>query len=376
MQTSVTLRLPRAHRRYGSAMVFLAFLLPVILMVAAYTINVVYMELVRTELQVGTDIATRAAGRTLALTGDKRLAIADAKRLAAANTVCKIPLTLDESDIMFGASIRSSDTDRYDFLEHANANAVQLRTESFAKNMVDGIPLAFPSMGVPIKFRPLKTAICTQAELDVALVLDRSTSMAYPANESSGSNHLEPAPAFWLPGTPVPPNTRWLDVVASVHAFLDVAEESIQDERISLITYGPLPSTDVRLTSDYADVRHEMFRRSSRFVGGTSNVGAGIMEGINALGHKGTARHWASRVMIVFSDGKHNSGYDPLAAARTAANQKVTIYTVSFSDEANQTQMKQIADIGSGAHFHATTGSELSTAFREIARSLPTLLTH
>lgn len=376
MRASVNLRLPQTHRRHGSAMVFLSFLLPVILMVAAYTINVVYMELVRTELQVGTDIATRAAGRTLALTGDKRLAIADAKRLAAANTVCKIPLTLDDSDIVFGASIRSTDADRYEFLEHKNANAVQLRTESFAKNMVNGIPLAFPSMGVPIKFRPLKTAICTQAELDVALVLDRSTSMTYPANETSGSNHLEPAPPFWLPGTPVPPNTRWLDVVASVHAFLDVTEDSIQDERVSLITYGPLPSTDVKLTSDYSDIRHEMLRRSSRFVGGSSNIGAGIMEGINTLGDKRTSRPWASRVMIVFSDGKHNSGFDPLAAARAAANQKVTIYTVSFSNEANQTQMKQIADIGSGTHFHATTGSELSSAFREIASSLPTLLTH
>lgn len=376
MQTSITFRLPRAHGRYGSAMVFLAFLLPVILMVAAYTINVVYMELVRTELQIGTDIATRAAGRTLALTGNRHQAIEDAKRLAAANTVCKMPLTLDKSDVVFGASIRSSDGDRYEFSKNAHANAVQLRTESFAMSMVNGIPLAFPSMGVPVKFRPLKTAICTQAELDVALVLDRSTSMTYQANESSGSSLLEPAPAFWLPGTPVPPNTRWLDVVASVHSFLDVTEESIQDERVSLITYGALPSTDVRLTSDYSDIRHEMFRRSSRFVGGTSNIGGGMMESLGALGHKGTARPWASRVMIVFSDGKHNSGFDPLAAARAAANQKVTIYTVSFSDEANQAQMKQIADIGSGSHFHATTGNELSTAFREIARSLPTLLTH
>ena len=38
----------------------MAILLPAALAIAAYTINVVYMELARTELQITTDVATRA----------------------------------------------------------------------------------------------------------------------------------------------------------------------------------------------------------------------------------------------------------------------------------------------------------------------------
>ncbi len=41
-------------------------------------------------------------------------------------------------------------------------------------------------MGIPIDFRPIKSAISTQMELDVALVIDRSGSMAYSATEIAG----------------------------------------------------------------------------------------------------------------------------------------------------------------------------------------------
>jgi Ca-activated chloride channel homolog len=375
MRTQVGIVRPYRSRRNASAMVLLAFLIPVVLAVAAYSINVVYMELVRTELQIGTDIATRAAGRTLAVTGDKELAIEAAKRLAAANTVSKIPLTLKDSDVLFGVSTRASEAERYDFFSGPNPNAVRLRTESFAGEMINGVPMVFPTMGVPISFRPLKTAISTQAELDVALVLDRSGSMAYADDEVSGVNPPAAAPFGWVYGAPVPPNARWLDATASVQAFLDIVSASCQDERVSLSTYSTLPSTDVKLTTQYSEITSELLRHSFLFLGGTTNIGGGIMEGVGALGDKRTSRPWASRVMIVLSDGNHNTGYDPIAAATAAASQQVTIYTISFSAEANQTTMKQIAEIGSGTHYHAATGTELMAAFREIAESLPTLLT-
>ena len=56
-------------------MAVLALMLPVILAIAAYAINVVYMEAARTELQITTDVATRAAGRMLAVTGDEEQAL-------------------------------------------------------------------------------------------------------------------------------------------------------------------------------------------------------------------------------------------------------------------------------------------------------------
>jgi alkanesulfonate monooxygenase SsuD/methylene tetrahydromethanopterin reductase-like flavin-dependent oxidoreductase (luciferase family) len=69
-------------------------------------------------------------------------------------------------------------------------------------------------------------------------------------------------------------------------------------------------------------------------------------------------------------------GRSPAEAAALAAKKGVNVFTISFSDEANQFLMKSIAAAGRGKHIHATSSSELADAFADIARTLPTLLTH
>jgi len=367
----------RSHGRDGATMVFMAFLLPAILMVATYAINVVHMELVRTELQIGADVAARAAGRTLALTGDKQLAIEDAQRFASANTVCDTPLTLAQSDFLFGASVRLSDQ-RYTFRSSTNniGNAVLVDAQSFARSNPNGLPLAFPSINPRVKFRPSKSAICTQVELDLAVVIDRSSSMAHAADKPSGSHWLEPAPANWTPGTQVPRDARWLDAVNMVQALLKIAEKSYQDERIALITFDRTPTVDVVLTANYSEIRDRMLSRSVTFSGGRSNLGGAIMVAAKQLGDKKHSRPWSSRVIVILSDGIANQGFDVTRAAKAAADQNITIYTVSLSDEANRDRMREIADLTSGDHFSGTTGNELTFAFREIASKLPTLISY
>ncbi len=75
------------------------------------------------------------------------------------------------------------------------------------------------------------------------------------------------------------------------------------------------------------------------------------------------------------TDGIHNTGSDPIAAATAAAASGIMIFTVTFSDEADIARMQQVALIGNGKHYHATSAAQLSTVFAEIAASLPTLLT-
>lgn len=86
-------------------------------------------------------------------------------------------------------------------------------------------------------------------------------------------------------------------------------------------------------------------------------------------------RSGAAKVLIVMTDGKHNTGTDPIAAAKTAAAGGIMIFTVTFSDEADQIRMQQVASIGNGKHFHASTAAQLKTVFQKIAQALPTLLT-
>lgn len=362
----------RCHgdQRRGATMALMAVMLPVVLAVAAYAINVVYIETTRTELQITTDIATRAAGRTLAVTGSQEQALVQANRLLAVNPYANQEITIEGTESLFGSSTRMSENERYAFKPSSKPNAVRL--ESFGNAE---IPMLFPTMGVPITFRPIKAAICTQIEMDIALVLDRSGSMAYSSTEDSNTG-LPPAtnPA-WRSNDPVPPQARWLDTVVAIDGFLKIMDETSHDERVTLNTYNQKSQTDVKLTGDYATIHQSMADHSYSFEGGATNIGDGILEGAAALSDKKLGRKWAARVLIVLSDGNHNTGTDPIYAASLVAGQKIMIYTVTFSDEANQTQMKEVAGIGGGQHYHAVTSQTLADAFVDIARSLPTLIT-
>ncbi|WP_419194233.1 VWA domain-containing protein [Novipirellula herctigrandis] len=351
-------------------MALLVFMLPVILCIASYVINLAYMETARTELQISTDVATRAAGRMLAVTGDQDQAIAAADRFLQMNPYSNREISVGGTDIVFGVSTRTDETQRYVFAPGENPNAVSLR--SFGE---DDVEMIFPTLGVQTYFRPIKQAICTQIELDISIVLDRSGSMAYASDEISGGDPPQSAPPGWSSGDPVPPNARWLDTIAAVQEFLNIMQTSSHDERVSLCTYSTKSATDVKLTDDYASITAEMQDHSLKFDGGYTNIGAGILEGAAALSDKKLARPWASRILILMSDGIHNTGTEPIPASQQAANEKIMIFTVTFSDEAEQSKMAEVASNGGGKHYHAADSAQLAEAFRDIAKSLPTLIT-
>jgi hypothetical protein len=78
------------------------------------------------------------------------------------------------------------------------------------------------------------------------------------------------------------------------------------------------------------------------------------------------------------TDGKLNAPTGaplPLDVAKSASEKGVVIFTVTFADEADQALMKNVASVGGGQHFHASTGASLKTVLLDIVRMLPTVLT-
>ena len=140
---------------------------------------------------------------------------------------------------------------------------------------------------------------------------------------------------------------------------------------LSLSSYSDTAITNVSLTSNYASVTAAM----GMVTMGSTNVGGGIAEGAAALTSSPGQRSGAAKVLVVLTDGIHNTGLDPLISAQAAANAGIMIFAVTFSDEADQTRMQQVAAIGNGRHYHASTAAELKIVFSDIAASLPTLLT-
>ena len=151
------------------------------------------MEMNRTELYVAADAAARAGGREFAITGSKSSARSAARAVASRNRVAGVPLQLDDSDFVFGESVRSGVGSRYVFTPGgSNPNAVQI-TGRRSKGSLDGtIPLLMPSLLGISEFSVELMSESTQIEVDVALVLDRSGSMAYAADEPAA---YPPAPA-------------------------------------------------------------------------------------------------------------------------------------------------------------------------------------
>jgi len=79
--------------------------------------------------------------------------------------------------------------------------------------------------------------------------------------------------------------------------------------------------------------------------------------------------------MVLLTDGIHNTGPEPVLSAQVAAQKDIVIHTVTFSADADIARMKAVAAATGGLHFHADDRAELVSVFREIAATLPVMLT-
>ena len=153
--------------------------------------------------------------------------------------------------------------------------------------------------------------------------------------------------------------------------FLRVLEEANGDDFLSLTDYDTRARLVQPVTSNLNDLRTAFGRLR---IGGRTAIGDGILVGSNSLSG-GQSRPQALKTIIVMTDGRQNEGRNPLNTARTAASRGHVIHTITFSRGANQSLMRQVANIGNGIHLHADNNSELVEQFREIALQLPVILT-
>lgn len=106
-----------------------------------------------------------------------------------------------------------------------------------------------------------------------------------------------------------------------------------------------------------------------------TNISAGIEYGRQSLVERGHGRPWASKTIVVLTDGRHNTGDEsPADAAARAAGDGVIVHSITFGNDADQTQMQAVASLGTGEHWHAPGSQQLIKAFNEIADNSPTLL--
>ncbi|XZE55369.1 vWA domain-containing protein [Planctomycetaceae bacterium SH139] len=410
-----------ASRRRGTVTGLLAVILPVLVILAAFSINTAHMQLTRTELMVATDAAARAGGRAFSETQDVEAARAAAISTAALNTVSGMPLEIRGDDgageIEFGRSIQEGGGHGRFVFEKIPTHLVSSGAEIASSVRVLGrrddsslsgrVTFALPGVFDTTDFGLTQTAVAMQVDRDISLVLDRSGSMDsvifnWPAGTNpfflstiqagvdagligynAGGNyyyymagvtpssyqqwawqeHYELGPA---------PTTPWQDLESAVYAFLNVLETTPQEELVSVASYASNASLDLHLDDEYSNVRGAV---SQLYPSGMTAIGRGMNEGIKTLLASG-ARPNASKTMVVMTDGMHNTGVDPVSVAQQLmSNYNLTIHTVTFGSGADHARMQNVANIGGGSYYHAASGAELIQVFEEIANNLPTILT-
>lgn len=374
LKTHHRIGLQKMSRR-GAIVPLFAIILPLTMLFSAMAVNLAYIQLAQTELDIATDASTRAASRTYAMTGDLDLAYQAAVDAAQLNFVAGDPLPIALSDIELGIATRNSTNSRYSFSPgSAGANAVRINGKRNDQSSLGPVPTFLPSLLGQNSMSISSQTTSSRVEVDIALVFDRSGSMAYASNEPAVYPPAPvAAPAGWDFGSPVPPNSRWLDAVAATNVFLNTITASPQLEMVSLCTYADFGFTDVEPTSEYSRISQGLGAYTSQMDGGGTNIADGISEGVNSLAST-NGREFCSKVIVLLTDGRRTLGGDPVQAAKTAADNGITIYTVTFSNEADQLLMKKVAKEGAGKHFHANTQQDLIDVFETIASNLPTLV--
>jgi Ca-activated chloride channel family protein len=367
----------RKTKRQGAILVFVAILLPVVFILMAFIINLSWIDLCRTRSFIAADAATRAAGRTFAITGDPEQAKSKAREIAQINTIAGKGIQLSDSDFTFGQSQRSNSNSRYQFVANASPpNAMRVSIKRLNSSSNGGIGLLFGNTFESGEFEFEKSSVTTRVDVDIALVLDRSGSMIYASDEVATGFPPKANPS-WKVGDPAPNKSRWLDLAAGAEAFIGEMEKSALEEFTSLVTYSSDATLDHEPSKSYNQVRGGIKKYTDSFPPGATNIGAGLRLGLDSLG-RSSARPSASKVIILMTDGKLNApsgAPKPLDVAKEASEKGVVIFTITFADEADKKLMQDVAKIGGGQHFHATDGADLSAVLSSIARMLPSVLT-
>lgn len=366
--------------RNGVVIPLFALLLPVLILLAAFAINIAYMELNRTEMYVAADSASRAACREMAITNSKSNAMIKGREAGARNPVGGKQILFADSDFQFGQSNRPSLNSRYLFTPNStNFNSVEVSANKSTSSANGPIVLPIPNLFSKSTVNSVQTSRSSQIEVDIALVIDRSGSMAYADFEQTNPPIADPtlfpnsAPANWKFGDPVPSPSRWLDAVAAVDVFLAELAATPSNELVSMSTYNDGTATDHGLTNNYSSLRNSLNKYTNNFNIGGTNIGGGILAGRSEI-LGSSARTFAAKVMIVLTDGIDTEGSNPIAAAKTCFDNKIMIFTITFSQEADQGTMRSVAQNSLGKHYHVSTGAALQGVFKDIARQLPILI--
>ena len=334
----------RSQHRTGSVIVIAAVAMVIFLIALVFSVDVAYMHLARTELRLAVDISARAAAESLSRSQDTATARTAAIDIAAEHSVAGEAFTLPPEDVTFGrVSITSGGISAF-VAGESPPNAARISTGRTQGRPDGPVSLFFGQLLGRGDFEPTQTAVAAQLDRDIALVLDRSSSM----NSDDKFESLKVA----------------------VNVFMDEIIATPQTEHVSITVYDEFADKVIELTPDAAAAASAF---SVIETGSGTAIGLGLAMGIDSLLNDAQRRPFADATIILMTDGRHNTGIDPEDAILNAPAH-FTVHTITFGDNAEEERMAALAATRNGQHFHAPDNQTLISIFEEIATALPVVL--
>lgn len=394
----------RQTDRRGAAHVLIAIMLFAVLATAALTVDFAYMQLVRTELRTATDAAAKAGAEALARTQDGTKAKAAAVAYAQRNFVAGKGYNISTNDVKLGR-VTGQNNGSWTFTENATPfNSVRVEGKVTNGSTFGSVNTFFgPALGQPA-FQTSHRATAGQQEVEVVLCLDRSGSMcfdmtgtdySYPSNNPNLINFTNWGTTWqYYLSPPHPTRSRWANLADAINVFLTEAGSFTYPPRTALVTWGsaytypispgtffPDSTVDYALPSDYNYVwntnknaiQNAIVTKTNNPMCGGTNLSAGLDAARGVL-QGANSKPLSNKVIILLTDGQWNNGRDPIAAAQDAAAAGMTVHTVSMLTS-SQAVLSQIAATTGGQYYVTQNQTQLRDAFRELAKSLPIVLT-
>lgn len=418
------------RNRKGALVVLVAVSLVLLVVAAAFTVDIAYMQCVRQELKIASDAASKAAVTALSQGGTQADAINQAIAYAAKNNVGGAPLKIDASNVSLGGVSYVSNA-RWTFTK----NATPVTAASVTVNMQSGtapgaVNLFLGKLLGTSTFSPSTTSTAAFVRNKVCLCIDRSRSMTF---DLSGEDEDWPTSSSGYPsGVPnsvkavkigsktydyrwlYPPcnGSRWSYLDVAVNAYLDELQNAPTQTNVSLITWASstnnstskdvnnkyhtytgatmntsssqtsyaASSLDSGFVTSYSTIRTVISNKGNKSMLGGTDTNSGLQEAVDLFADTEDGIP-CNKIIILFSDGMWNVGSNPVTnAAINAKNANIVVHTVGFmlnSSDANygNEAMSGIAAATGGKFYRATDGASLKESFEDLARNLPVILT-
>jgi hypothetical protein len=366
----------------GQVLVIFAVFLPVLLGVASLAVEVGYIYMAKSEMQVAADAAALASVRELVadnFAGARTQAIT----VARANNVAGREIVLNGTrDVEFGRWESKGFT-----VTDSGANAVRVTIREFEGSPDGGLPLFIaPLFGID-SFKVEVTAIATLASIDLVLVLDRSGSMDDDSVFRWFFRRTRQGRRCCFRRLVVG-GIQPMDTMRAA-AISFVGDLDAEVDQVGVVSYSSRASSPMEqtLTNNFS-LATTAIRRVER-PGGFTNIGDGMAKAISEL-KSGRERGSTVKIIILLSDGEPtcrsngscgsfssivNAGKTyALEKADEAKSSNFIVHTISLGSRADRSLMQGIASRADGSEFFAGTGAALSQVFQSIRERIPVRL--